>query len=99
MHVPYLIKSVIGEPGAAGFFGEKGPISRGEAGIIGQKGEPGLIITRTEGESYSYSEIQIRDICSSVIKGKSNIFYESVCYPLMIIFFCFLCRTISRNFC
>lgn len=77
MHVPYLIKSVIGEPGAAGFFGEKGERGeRGEVGIIGQKGEPGLIITRTEGESYSYSEIQIRDICSSVIKGKSNIFYE-----------------------
>lgn len=57
----------MGFQGVMGLQGARG--ERGEAGIKGEKGEPGVIIERTEGSSYTYSEVQIRDICSNVIKG------------------------------
>lgn len=59
-----------GERGEQGFDGQKGERgSDGWPGLNGEKGEPGAVITKTEGESYSFSEIQIRDICSNVVQG------------------------------
>lgn len=43
---------------------------QGAYGEKGEKGEPGLIITRNEGESRSFGELDIREICSNVLKGK-----------------------------
>lgn len=64
-----LFKGRPGPRGEVGIIGERG--AKGERGdsIKGQKGEPGISITRTEGSAYSYGEVQIRDICSNIIQG------------------------------
>lgn len=54
-------------PGLRGLIGEKG--ERGDQGEKGERGEPGLIITRTEGENNGFGEVEIREICSNVVKG------------------------------
>lgn len=65
----YIAKGRPGPRGEIGIIGERG--AKGERGesIKGQKGEPGISVTRTEGSAYTFSEVQIRDICSSVLQG------------------------------
>lgn len=81
-------ESIVGEPGPVGLTGQKGERGEsgeqgfdgqkgergydGLPGLIGQKGEPGSVITRTEGESYSFSEVQIREICSKLLQGSHS---------------------------
>lgn len=63
-------------------------------GQKGERGEPGLVITRTEGESHALGEIQIREICRDVVRGKlnkiliSNLFRN--CSIQLLIFYCFV---------
>lgn len=52
-----------------GLNGERG--ERGYHGEKGEKGEPGTIISRASGESNSFGELQIREICSNIVRGKS----------------------------
>lgn len=46
---------------------------QGAFGQKGEKGEPGLIIHRNEGESHSFGELEIREICGNVVKGNYHI--------------------------
>lgn len=59
---------------------------QGAYGEKGEKGEPGLIITRNEGESHSFGELDIREICSNVLKGKLIIFVISLFLYLQFFF-------------
>lgn len=38
-------------------------------GQKGEKGEPGLVITKFEGETHNFGELQIREICGNIIRG------------------------------
>lgn len=63
---------------------------QGAYGEKGEKGEPGLIITRNEGESRSFGELDIREICSNVLKGKLIHLCDFVIFAFTFYFSIFL---------